>query len=115
MTRVTYLYDIEGWALHDVGLWMQERLAPAGITVHCVDAAQWHALPEPTDVLYLSFTGLVRPEFDYRRWTGRVVTTVHDPCEISHFQDRMSWKRWPLRPLPLDDVDAISAISARTR
>lgn len=111
MTRVTYLYDIEGWALHDIGLWMQERFAPAGITVRCMDAAQWHADPERTDVIYPSFTGLLRPDFDYRRWAGRVISTVHDPCEISYFQDRMSWKRWPLRPLPLDAIDALSAIS----
>lgn len=111
MTRVTYLYDIEGWALHDIGLWMQERFAAAGITVKCMDAAQWHADPEPTDVIYPSFTGLVQHGFNYRRWASRVVSTVHDPCEISYFQDRTSWKRWPLRPLPLDSIDAISAIS----
>lgn len=111
MTRVTYLYDIEGWALHDIGLWMQERFAAEGIVVRCVDAAQWHADPEPTDVIYPSFTGLVRPDFDYRRWAGRVISTVHDPCEISNFQDRSSWKRWPLRPLPLDAIDTLSAIS----
>lgn len=111
MTRVTYLYDIEGWALHDIGLWMQEHLAPEGVTVRCMDSARWHAAPEQTDVIYPSFTGLVVPGFDYRRWAGRVISTVHDPCEISHFQDRMSWKRWPLRPLPLDAIDALSAIS----
>lgn len=111
MTRVTYLYDIEGWALHDIGLWMREHLAPEGIVVRCVDAARWYATPEPTDVIYPSFTGLVRPGFNYRRWAGRVVSTVHDPCEISYFQDRMSWQRWPLRPLPLDSLDALSAIS----
>ncbi len=112
MTTVTYLYDIEGWALHDIGLWMQERFATEGIEVRCVDAARWHAAPEPTDVIYPSYTGLVVPGFNYRRWAGRVITTVHDPCEISHFQDRSSWQRWPLRPLPIDTVDALSAISA---
>lgn len=112
MTTVTYLYDIEGWALHDIGLWLQEQLAHAGIDVRCMDAAQWHAAPETTDVVYPSYTGLLVPGFNYRRWAGRVISTVHDPFEISYFQDRMSWQRWPLRPLPIDSVDALSAISA---
>jgi hypothetical protein len=109
--KVTYLYNLEGWALHDVGRWLAEAVRPAGVDVECVDAETWHATPRQTDTLYLSYSGLVVPGFDYRRWCSRLVMTVHDPAEVSHFEDRSGWMHWPMRPLPLELFDEISVIS----
>lgn len=109
--KVTYLYNIEGWALHDIGLWLAESLRAVGIDVECVQADAWHARPRETDTLYLSYSGLVVPAFDYRQWCSRLVMTVHDPAEVSHFEDRAEWMRWPMRPLPLHLFDAVSVIS----
>lgn len=109
--RVTYLYNIEGWALHDIGLWLADALRPAGIDVECIESDAWHAQPRETDTLYLSYSGLAVPAFDYRRWCSRLVMTVHDPAEVSHFEDRADWMRWPMRPLPLHLFDDVSAIS----
>ncbi len=109
--KVTYLYNIEGWAIHDVGKWVQTTLAPRGISVHCQLSADWHANPQPADVVHIGYSAMYRPWFDYRRWAGRVTLTIHDPCEVSHFEDRASWQRWPLRSLRFEQVDAISVIS----
>lgn len=109
--KVIYLYNIEGWAIHDVGKWMQAALASRGISVQCQLSADWHANPRPADVVHIGYSAMYRPWFDYRRWADRVTLTIHDPCEISHFEDRASWQEWPLRSLRFEQVDAISVIS----
>ncbi len=44
-----------------------------------------------------------------------MVTTIHDPCELSFFEHRDDWARLPLGRLPLAQVDAFSAISRELR
>ena len=111
---VIYLYDVEGWALHALGTWLKESLASSA-EIRLMSAAAWYASPVRADVLYLSYTGLIEPGFDYRRWAGRVVTTIHDPCEISFFEHRDDWAKLPLLRLSLDQVDAYSVISEELR
>ncbi len=108
---VIYLYDLEGWALHAIGRWLAEALPLAGVQFRVMSAAEWQDNPVACDVLYLAYSGLVEPHVDYRRWAGRVVTTIHDPCEVSFFENRDDWPALPLRPLPLDQVDDFSVIS----
>jgi glycosyltransferase involved in cell wall biosynthesis len=113
---VIYLYDIEGWALHAIGEWLAKVMAPfAEVDFRIMTSAAWHAAPVGCDVLYLSYSGLVVPGVDYRRWARRVVTTIHDPCEISFFEQRDDWATLPLRPLPLAQVDECSVISRELR
>ncbi len=109
--HVTYVYDRPGWALHNLGLMLQARLAPAGVQVTCVRSDEWHGAPEMTECLYLSYTGLVREHFDYDRWATTLLTTIHDPCEISHFEDRADWRRFPLLALSFDRFDRVSVTS----
>jgi glycosyltransferase involved in cell wall biosynthesis len=109
-----YLYDIDGWALHALGRWLADSAVVPG-ELRLMRADAWHASPVAADVLYLSYSGLLEPGVDYRRWAGRVVTTIHDPCEVSFFEHRADWARLPLhRPL-LDKVDACSVISEELR
>lgn len=108
---VIYLYDLEGWALHAIGQWLASSLPRASADFRLLDAATWRANPVSCDVLCLSYSGLVEPGLDYRRWARRVVTTIHDPCELSFFESRDDWANLPLRPLPLRQVDDFSVIS----
>jgi len=112
MMQVTYVYDIPQWALHNIGLMLQETLRPDGVELTCVRNEAWHDEPSPTDVLYVSYSGLLRPGFPYRRYANTVITTVHDPCEVSLFENRADWMRLPFLPLPFGEVDRVSAISA---
>lgn len=109
--HVTYVYDRPGWALHNLGLMLQARLAPFGVEVACVRSDEWHESSDVADCLYLSYTGLLREHFDYRRRAGTLLTTVHDPCEVSHFEDRFDWHRFPLLELPFHRFDRISVTS----
>ena len=110
-SRITYLYDTPGWALHNLGLMLQARLEPFGVHIDCVSSEQWHRSPAPTDCLYISYSGLAQGGFDYRRWAKTLVTTIHDPCEVSHFEDRSDWKKYPMFELPLEWLDRVSVIS----
>jgi glycosyltransferase involved in cell wall biosynthesis len=112
---VIYVYDLEGWALHAIGRWLAQALPLGGVEFRLVSGAEWRANPVPCDVLYLSYSGLVEPGVDYRRWARRVVTTIHDPCELSFFESRDDWAALPLRPLPLAQVDDFSVISRQLR
>ncbi len=114
--RVIYLFNIDGWALEDIGLGLRDALSGVGIEVEVIRADRWFAEPTSADVLYLSWSGMVKPGRDLHRFAPRVVTTIHDPQEISHFENRADWPRWPLRPLHwLDAVDRVSVISRELR
>lgn len=114
MPTAIYLYDVDGWALHALGKWLAESAVFPG-ELRLMRADAWHANPVAADVLYLSYSGLLEPGVDYRRWARRVVTTIHDPCEVSFFEHRADWATLPLhRPL-LDQVDACSVISEQMR
>lgn len=111
--RVIYLFDIDGWALEDIGLGLREALRDTGLDIVPVRFDRWLAAPQPGDVLYWSWSGMVRPGFDRSRHARHVITTIHDPQEISHFENRADWRRFPCKPLYwLDAVDRVSAISA---
>lgn len=112
---VIYLYDLEGWALHAIGEWLAGALPPGSADFRVMSAAAWRAAPVPADLIYLSYSGLVEPGIDYHQWAPRVVTTIHDPCELSFFEPRDDWARLPLRPLPIRQVDEISVISRELR
>jgi glycosyltransferase involved in cell wall biosynthesis len=110
--KITYLYDTPHWALHNLGVLLQEQLAQTGVTLECVGEDDWHAHPAPTDVLYLSYSAQHVAGYPYKEWCRDLVTTVHDPLEVSHFEDRADWRQLPLRELDLAVFDRVSAISA---
>ena len=114
--RVIYLFDMDGWALEDIGFALRDALAPAGVEVEPVRRDRWLASPRGADVLYWGWSGMARPDPAVRRHAGRVVTTVHDPQEISHFENRADWRRFPCKPLYwFDAVDRVSVISDELR
>jgi glycosyltransferase involved in cell wall biosynthesis len=76
-----------------------------------MSGVEWHAHPVACDVLYLSYTG-VDDCIDYHQFARDVITTVHDPCELSRFEDRLDWRAKPLLPLDFTRFDRVSAISA---
>ena len=112
---VIYLYDIDGWALHAIGIWLAQALTGPEMDFRLMQYDAWRANPVPCDVLYLSYSGLVEPGIDYRKHAGRVVTTIHDPCELSFFEQRDDWAQLPMGRLPVAQVDRFSAISSEIR
>ncbi len=111
MFRIGYLFDTPGWALDNIGRLLQRQLRPLDIDVRCIPEREWHLSPARFDSIYLSYSGLVVEGFPYRRWCGTLLTTIHDPCEISLFEDRFNWFDFPFLPLPLSIFDRISVIS----
>lgn len=110
--RVIYLFDIDGWALEDIGHALGEALRDTGIEIVPVRFDRWLASPVAGDVLYWSWSGMVRPGLDVSRHVRHRITTIHDPQEVSHFENRADWRRFPCKPLYwLDAVDRISVIS----
>ncbi len=114
--RVIYLYNLDGWALEDIGHGLRAALCRSGVDVEVQRIDRWLQQPSGADVLYLSWSGLVKPALATRRHAPRLLTTIHDPQEVSHFENRADWRRWPLRPLHwLETVDDVSVISDELR
>lgn len=108
--KVTYLYDVEGWALHNVGVLLKSELRDH-LDVELVRSDYYYSSPGYTETLYLAYVGLLLPHFPYRKYAHRIVCTVHDPIEVSVFSDRPNWLDYPIRPLPLAQLDALSCTS----
>jgi hypothetical protein len=110
---VTYLYDAEGWALHNVGLSLQraaiENRWPFDVRLAHVEG--FLNTPWSTDVLCLSYLGLFNAGFPYRTWAGELICTVHDPSELSSFTNTFDWKEYPLKGVSLGAFDRVSATS----
>ncbi|HET9132888.1 MAG TPA: glycosyltransferase [Gemmatimonadales bacterium] len=112
MTSVLYLCDQRDWALESIGRWLAESLEGDGIRLEILTVAEWRRAPRRADVIYAAFSTILLTSTDLRGWCDRLVTTVHDPCELSRFDDCDDWRRLPMRPHQLHRVDAVSAISA---
>lgn len=109
--RIVYVYDLEDWALHNVGRSLKSMMEAAGHEWVMIRAEEYYRAPVACDVLYLSFSFLFRNGFPYREHARELICTIHDPFEISNFIDRRDWARLPLRPVSPQVFDRVSAIS----
>ena len=109
--RLSYVYDREGWALHNIGLFLASELSNE-MEIRPISAGEFVEARPTADVTYLSFSGLDHLRALAKQLSGSVITTVHDPEEISFFTDRFSWERFPLRHRSaLEEYDRISVTS----
>jgi hypothetical protein len=113
MRTVTYLYDAEGWALHNVGLSLQRAASENRwpFVIRLAHVEDFMCKPWRTDVLCLSYIGLFNAGFPYRTWAGELICTVHDPSELSSFTNTFDWKEYPLKGVSLDAFDRVAATS----
>jgi hypothetical protein len=109
--KIAYLYDKPEWALHNVGRLLQPHFEQAGHTFELLEAGEYYRSPVKCDVLYLSFSFLFRGGFEYRKYTGEIVCTLHDPFEVSNFTNTFDWVRLPLKPISPRVFDRVSVIS----
>lgn len=110
--HLVYVYDARGWALHNIGELLAPHFRAAGISCSLRTAEEYYREPEPADVLYLAYSGLWDPRFDYRRHAREVICTFHDPLEVTYFTNRRDWPSRPLRAIRPERFDRISVISA---
>jgi hypothetical protein len=109
--KIVYLYDIEGWALHNIGKLIKPSIEKEGATFELVLSDDFHKTPYSCDVLYLSFSFLYRPSFSYHKYASSIISTLHDPIEVSNFTNTFDWVRLPLRPISPGVFDRVSVIS----
>jgi glycosyltransferase involved in cell wall biosynthesis len=108
--RVLYVIDVEGWALHNVGLLLRKALE-SDVELTVITTGELRERRPLTDVVYLSYSGLYEPSVPYRSFADRLIATVHDPCEVTHFTDRFDWKSYPYKKIDFTPFDAISVTS----
>lgn len=111
--RICYLFDVEGWALHNVGLALQEASEARGWGIEFTFTAfdSFVASPRRFDKILLSYSEMLRLGFDFRNWCDEVLCIVQDPCELSNFQDCVDWPTRPMRHLTWGGADRIGAAS----
>ena len=107
--HIIYLYDVDGWALHNIGLLLQPVFEGIGEQFTLLPISEYRRTPIACDILYLSYSGLLLPSDDFRHFARDVICTIHDPLEISHFTDRFEWRAEPLRRVDFSHYDRISA------
>lgn len=105
MIKVLYIYDIENWALHNVGLYWAGLLNATHEFFFVKLGA--HYILDPVDYNYVLFGCTLTTErflrvkqalgiayLRSRKWLPRYnnnfISVVHDPCEI--FEQESNWK-----------------------
>jgi len=111
MTTVLYIYDVDGWALHNIGKLLQNELAD-DMEVSCVSQAEFQRRPRGADVIYCAYPGTLPRGVDLGTFCQLLVTTVHDPCEVSYFTDRFSWTDGPFAQRDYAAFDRVSSTCA---
>lgn len=96
--NAVYLYDIQGWAIHNIGVYLERLLSERRGHLQLLHIDDFRRQPKSCELLIVGYSCLA-DEQEIRSWrkmAEEVVTVVHDPMEISHFYDRFTWLEEPL-------------------
>ena len=107
MIRVNYIYDVEGWAIHNLGLTLKEGLAKFDIQLNLMPESESMASAANCDIIFLGTSRLNRQIVEDLRGP-ELITVVHDPVEISNFTGRFDWSKYPLRSSLMSRFDRVA-------